>query len=79
MTVPYTQQKNGVAERKNRVIVGAARAMMHDQSLPFFLWAEAYGTTIFVQNRSLHRALGCKTLEEIFTRKKPNLGHFHFF
>ena len=39
LTVPYTPQPNGVAERKNCAIVGAARAMLHDQSLPFFLWA----------------------------------------
>ena len=30
LTVPYTPQQNGVAERKNRSIVGAARAMLHD-------------------------------------------------
>ena len=38
-TVPYTPQQNGVAERKNRAIVGAARAMLHDQGLTLFLWA----------------------------------------
>jgi len=58
LTVPYTPQQNGVAERKNRSIVGAARAMLHDQSLPFFLWAEACSTIVYVLNRSLHRALG---------------------
>ena len=35
LTVPYTPQQNGVAKRKNRSIVGATRAMMHYQSLPF--------------------------------------------
>ena len=30
LTVPYTPQQNGVAERKNRAIVGAARSMLHD-------------------------------------------------
>ena len=38
LAVPYTPEQNGVAERKNRSIVGAARAMLHDKSLPFFLW-----------------------------------------
>ena len=37
LTVPYTPEQNGVAERKNRSIVGATRALLHDQSLPFFL------------------------------------------
>ena len=29
-TVPYNPQQNRVAERKNRAIIGAARAMLHD-------------------------------------------------
>ena len=37
LKVPYTLEQNGVAERKNSSIVGAARAMLHDQSLSFFL------------------------------------------
>ena len=30
MTVPYNPEQNGVAERKNRSIIGAARLMIHD-------------------------------------------------
>ena len=68
-----------MAERKNRSIVGSVRAMLHDQSLPFFLWAEPYSTVVYVLNRSLHRALGSKTLEETFTGKVPKIGHFWIF
>ena len=53
--------------------------MLHDQSLPFFLWAEACSTDVYVLNRSLHRALGSKTPEEAFTRKVPKIGHFRIF
>ena len=35
--VPYNAQQNGVVERKNRSLVGAAKAMLHDQGLPLFL------------------------------------------
>ena len=79
MTVPYTPQQNGVVERKNRSIVGGTRAMLHDQSLPFFLWVEAYSTVVYVLNRSPHHALGCKTPEEMFTEKVPKIGHFRIF
>ena len=34
--VPSNPQQNGVVERKNRSIVGAAKAMLHDQGLPLF-------------------------------------------
>ena len=68
-----------MAERKNRSIVGAARAMLHDQSLPFFLWAEACSTDVYVLNRSLHRALGSKTPRETFTGKVHEKGHFQIF
>ena len=78
-TVPYTPKQNGVAERKNRTIIEATRALLHDQGLPKFLWGEAANTAIYVQNRSLHQALDFKTLEEIFTDKKPNVSHFRIF
>ena len=41
LIAPHNPQQNGVAERKNRTIVGAAQAMLHDQGLPIHLWAEA--------------------------------------
>jgi hypothetical protein len=79
LTVPYNTQQNGVAERKNRAIVGAARAMLHDQGLPLFLWAEACYTAVYLQNRSPHRAVGSMTPEEAFSGKKPEVGHFRIF
>lgn len=47
-TDPYTPQHNEVAERKNRAIVGATRAMLHDQELPFFLWAEPCNIALYL-------------------------------
>jgi hypothetical protein len=79
LTVPYNPQQNGVAERKNRAIVGAARAMLHDQGLPLFLWAEACYTAVYLQNRSPHRAVGSMTPEEAFSGKKLEVGHFRIF
>jgi transposase InsO family protein len=76
LTVPYNPQQNGVAERKNRAIVGAAKAMLYDQDLPRFLWAEACNTTVYIQNKSPHKALGRKTPEEVFTGRRPEIGHF---
>ena len=41
--------------------------MIHDQSLPMFLWAEASRTVVYVQNKCLDRILKNMTLEESFT------------
>ena len=54
LTTPHNPQQNRVVERKNKIIVGVARAMLHDQGLPLHLWAEACNTTVYVQNRSPH-------------------------
>ena len=68
-----------MAERKNKSIVGAARSMLHDQSLPFFFWPEACSTIVYLQNKSPHRVVGNKTPEESFTGKKPEVSHFRIF
>jgi transposase InsO family protein len=73
LTIPYSPQQNGVVERKNKTIVGAVRALLHDQGLPLFLWAEACYTVVYLQNRSPHRAVGSMTLEEAFSGKKPKV------
>ena len=44
-----------------------------------FLWAETYGTTIYVQNRIPHQRLRNMTPEEDFTREKPEIGHLRIF
>jgi hypothetical protein len=53
--------------------------MLHDQGLPFFLWAEPCSTTMYLQNRSPHRALGRKTLEEAFTGSRHDVEHLCIF
>jgi hypothetical protein len=79
LSVPYNPQQNGVVERKNGAIVGAARNMLHDQALSFYLWAEACSTAVYLQNRSPYRDLGRKTPEEAFTGSRHDVEHLHIF
>ncbi|GJW31425.1 putative ribonuclease H-like domain-containing protein [Tanacetum coccineum] len=46
-----TPQQNGVAERKNRTLIKAARTMLADSFLPNTFWAEAVSTACYVLNR----------------------------
>ncbi|GJY15455.1 retrovirus-related pol polyprotein from transposon TNT 1-94 [Tanacetum coccineum] len=46
-----TPQQNGVAERKNRTLIEAARTMLADSFLPNTFWAEAVSTACYVLNR----------------------------
>ena len=61
------------------MILGATRAMLHDQGLPIHLWAKACNTAVYLQNRCPHRLLGMSTPEEDFTSKKPNISHLKIF
>jgi hypothetical protein len=71
----YTPEQNGVAERKNRSIVEAARTMHEEKSMPRFYWAEAVRTAVYIQNR-----IGDKvSAYERYFGTKPNLRHLRVF
>ena len=53
--------------------------MMFDQDMPNSLWAEATSIAVYIQNRCPHAILKDKTLEEVFSRIKPEVGHLRIF
>ena len=55
------------------------KTMIHDQDLPINLWVGAARTTVYVKNRLSHSALGFNTLEEMYTRNKPEVIHLKIF
>ena len=55
------------------------KTMIHDQDLPMHIWDKATITTVYMQNRLSHCALGFKTLEEMYTGKKPKVSHLKIF
>jgi transposase InsO family protein len=75
----HNPQQNGVTESKNRTIVGATRAMLHDQGLPMHLWVDACNTVVHVKKHCPHRVLGMSTPEESLTGKKLDVSHFKIF
>jgi transposase InsO family protein len=49
---PYTQHKNGTAERMIRTLNTKARSMMWDANVPIKFWAEAIRTACYLHHRS---------------------------
>ncbi|GJS56949.1 putative ribonuclease H-like domain-containing protein [Tanacetum coccineum] len=78
-SVARTPQQNGVAERKNRTLIEAARTMLADSKLPTTFWAEAVNTACYVQNRVLVTKPHNKTLYELFLGRKPALSFMRPF
>nr|GEZ05552.1 hypothetical protein [Tanacetum cinerariifolium] len=52
-SIARTHWQNGVAERKNRTLIEAAKTMLPDSKLPTTFWAKAVSTACYVQNRVL--------------------------
>jgi transposase InsO family protein len=73
LSTPYNPQQNGVAERKNRSVMEAVKAMIHDRGLSMYLWAEATRTVVYVQNRSPHKVLEIKLQKKCFLEKFQRL------
>ncbi|GKD13500.1 putative ribonuclease H-like domain-containing protein, partial [Tanacetum coccineum] len=72
-SVARTPQQNGVAERKNRTLIEAARTMLADSLLPIPFWAEAVNTACYVLNRVLVTKPQNKTPYELLIGKSPSI------
>ncbi|GJY44041.1 putative ribonuclease H-like domain-containing protein [Tanacetum coccineum] len=78
-SVAKTPQQNGVAERRNRTLIKAARTMLADSKLPTIFWAEAVSTACYVHNRVLVVKPHNKTPYELFRGFKPALSFMRPF
>ncbi|GJT68848.1 putative ribonuclease H-like domain-containing protein [Tanacetum coccineum] len=78
-SVARTPQQNGVAKRRNRTLIEAARTMLADSKLPTTFWAEAVNTACYVQNRVLVVKPHNKTPYELFHGRTPTLSFMRPF
>ncbi|GJY32541.1 putative ribonuclease H-like domain-containing protein [Tanacetum coccineum] len=74
-----TLQQNGVAERKNRTLIEAARTMLADSLLPTVFWAEAVNTACYVLNRVLVTKPHNKTPYELIIGRAPSISFMRPF
>jgi hypothetical protein len=78
LTVGYCPEQNGVAERRNRTLVEAARTMRSATYLPERFWTEAVRCANFVQNRTPRKGSEKSPLEIMFG-VKPEYGEMREF
>ncbi|GKB50751.1 retrovirus-related pol polyprotein from transposon TNT 1-94 [Tanacetum coccineum] len=74
-----TPEQNGIVERRNRTLVGAARTMLLAYKLPLFFWAEAIATAYYTQNSSIIISTHKKTAYHIINDRKPSIRHLYIF
>ncbi|GJX51929.1 putative ribonuclease H-like domain-containing protein [Tanacetum coccineum] len=73
-SVARTPQQNKVAERKNRILIEAARTMLADSLLPTVFWVKAVNTACYVLNRVLVTKPHNKTSYELIIGKSPSIS-----
>lgn len=79
LSIAYTPQQNGLAERTIRTITEKARCMLQDANLPKRYWAEAMQTAAYVKNHTTSTRLKNKSPMEMWTGQKPDVSHFKVF
>nr|GEV72952.1 integrase, catalytic region, zinc finger, CCHC-type, peptidase aspartic, catalytic [Tanacetum cinerariifolium] len=78
-SVARSPQENGIVERRNHMLIEAARTMLIYARALLFLWAEAVATACFTQNRSIIRLRHGKKPYELLHDKLSDLSYFHVF
>nr|GEV90160.1 hypothetical protein [Tanacetum cinerariifolium] len=78
-SVARTPQQNGVAERKNKTLIEAARTMLAVSLLPTIFWAEAVNTTCYVLNMVLVTKPHFKTPYELIIHRPPSISFMRPF
>lgn len=79
LTVPYTPEQNGVAERRNRTLVEMARCLMIQSGLAASFWAEAISTANYLRNRCPSKPLNGITAFEKWHKRRPDIRHLKVF
>ncbi|GKF95119.1 ribonuclease H-like domain-containing protein [Tanacetum coccineum] len=74
-SVARTPQQNGVAERRNKTLIKAAKTMLADSKLPTTFWAEAVSTACYAHNMVLVVKPHNKTVSLNLLSRTRKLGH----
>jgi hypothetical protein len=79
LTSLYSQEQNGVVERRNQMVTGMACSMLKAMKMPGWFWGEAVVTTVYVLNRSPTQSVEGRTPYEVWHGSKSSVHHFRTF
>lgn len=74
-TCPRHSEQNGVAERKNRILLEMTRALMLECNVPKSFWPEALATTAYLIKRLPTKALNLKIPLQTLSKFTKILPH----
>ncbi|GJX44430.1 retrovirus-related pol polyprotein from transposon TNT 1-94 [Tanacetum coccineum] len=75
----YTPEQNGVAERKTKTLIEAARTMLFGSIFSKQYWIEAVTTACYTKNMSNIVKRHLKNPYEFFRGRLPNISFLHVF
>lgn len=80
LIAPHRHEMNGLAERMNRTIADAVRAMLQDAKLPPIYWAHAANYFVDIHNVTPHSSSAPgSTPYQVIYGSKPDISHFRVF
>jgi transposase InsO family protein len=79
VTMPYTPQQNGVAERNHQTVVTRALSCHHQSGFPRSFWGWAILNSAHLKNVLPSSALGGRSPFEAFYGRKPDLSYLRPF
>ena len=78
LPAPRTPQPNGVAERRNRMLLDMVRSMLSYSSLPYSFWGYALQIFVYILNLVPSKSI-LKTPLELWSGHKPSLRHIRIW
>lgn len=76
---PYIPQHNGIAERKNPIILNMIMSILKAKDMPKRFWPEATSTIVYIINRYPTKKIVEKNPYEAWKGGNPNVSHLIFF
>jgi hypothetical protein len=74
LTIPYTPQQNGVAERRNQTLLEMVRTMMVQANMSITFWGDALLTVVYILNRAPSKFVS-STPYKLWNNRKPDFSN----